>query len=121
MAARLAHGAPCPVAVAPYDYVAGDLRRIGVAYSATADGHEAIRAACSLAVAQRRHTGGHRGRGTAVDLLEPQSDGTSGTVLLGSVSHALLELSAARFSSCCAALSDCSSAARARRGAVGLD
>ena len=50
MAARLAHAAPCPVAVARAAREAGGLSRIAVAYAPTADGHEALRAAASLAV-----------------------------------------------------------------------
>lgn len=45
------HGAPCAVAVAPRGFAgrSGALRRVAVAYQATAEGHEAHRAARSIA------------------------------------------------------------------------
>jgi nucleotide-binding universal stress UspA family protein len=52
-AERLLHGSGCPVAVAPRGYrrrVTDKLRRIGVAFVDTPDGHEAVRHAADLAV-----------------------------------------------------------------------
>ncbi len=45
------HGAPCAVAVAPRGFAgrSGALRRVGVAYQATSEGHEALRAARRIA------------------------------------------------------------------------
>jgi nucleotide-binding universal stress UspA family protein len=51
-AERLLHGSGCPVAVAPRGYRRRDtdkLRRIGVAFVDTPDGHEAVRYAADLA------------------------------------------------------------------------
>jgi nucleotide-binding universal stress UspA family protein len=51
-AERLLHGSGCPVAVAPRGYRrrdAGGLRRVGVAFVDTPDGHEAVRHAAALA------------------------------------------------------------------------
>jgi nucleotide-binding universal stress UspA family protein len=51
-AERLLHGSGCPVAVAPRGYrkrVTDKLRRVGVAFADTADGHEAVRYAADLA------------------------------------------------------------------------
>jgi nucleotide-binding universal stress UspA family protein len=51
-AERLLHGSGCPVAVAPRGYrkrVTDKLRRIGVAFVDTPDGHEAVRRAADLA------------------------------------------------------------------------
>jgi nucleotide-binding universal stress UspA family protein len=51
-AERLLHGSHCPVAVAPRGYrrrVTDKLRRIGVAFVDTPDGHEAVRYAADLA------------------------------------------------------------------------
>jgi nucleotide-binding universal stress UspA family protein len=51
-AERLLHGSGCPVAVAPRGYrrrVTDKLRRIGVAFADTPDGHEAVRYAADLA------------------------------------------------------------------------
>jgi nucleotide-binding universal stress UspA family protein len=51
-AERLLHGSACPVAVAPRGYrrrEEGGLRRIGVAFVGTPDGHEAVRHAADLA------------------------------------------------------------------------
>jgi nucleotide-binding universal stress UspA family protein len=51
-AERLLHGSGCPVAVAPRGYrqrVTDKLRRIGVAFVDTPDGHEAVRYAADLA------------------------------------------------------------------------
>jgi nucleotide-binding universal stress UspA family protein len=52
VAARLLHGAPCPVAVAPNGYAGGTqaaLRRIGVGYDDTPEAREALSAAVGLA------------------------------------------------------------------------
>jgi nucleotide-binding universal stress UspA family protein len=51
-AERLLHGSGCPVAVAPRGYrkrVTDKLRRVGVAFADTPDGHEAVRHAADLA------------------------------------------------------------------------
>jgi nucleotide-binding universal stress UspA family protein len=49
-AQRLMHGAPCPIAVVPHGWRAGDgLRTIGVAYVDTDEGREALRGAHALA------------------------------------------------------------------------
>ena len=51
-AERLLHGSGCPVAVAPRGYrrrITDKLRRIGVAFVDTPDGHEAVRHAAGLA------------------------------------------------------------------------
>ena len=51
-AERLLHGSDCPVAVAPRGYrrrITDKLRRIGVAFVDTPDGHEAVRHAADLA------------------------------------------------------------------------
>jgi nucleotide-binding universal stress UspA family protein len=49
-AERLMHGAPCPIAVLPREWKAGDgLRTIGVAYVDTEEGREALREAHTLA------------------------------------------------------------------------
>ena len=50
-AARFLHGAPCPVAIAPAGYRDPErgIERIGVAFTDTPDGHEALRAAAALA------------------------------------------------------------------------
>ncbi len=51
-AERLLHGSGCPVAVAPRGYrqrATDKLRRVGVAFADTPDGHEAVRYAAELA------------------------------------------------------------------------
>jgi nucleotide-binding universal stress UspA family protein len=49
-AQRLLHGAPCPIAVIPHGWRAGEgLKTIGVAYVDTQEGHEALRGAHALA------------------------------------------------------------------------
>jgi nucleotide-binding universal stress UspA family protein len=49
-AQRLMHGAPCPIAVVPHGWRAGEgLRTIGVAYVDTEEGREALRGAHALA------------------------------------------------------------------------
>jgi nucleotide-binding universal stress UspA family protein len=49
-AARLLHGAPCPVAVVPHGWQAGrGLETIGVAFIDTPEAHEALNAALALA------------------------------------------------------------------------
>jgi nucleotide-binding universal stress UspA family protein len=49
-AERLMHGAPCPIAVVPHGWTAGDgLETIGVAYVDTEEGREALRGAHALA------------------------------------------------------------------------
>jgi nucleotide-binding universal stress UspA family protein len=47
---RLLHGAPCPIAVVPHGWHAGEgLQTIGVAWADTDEGHEALRGAHALA------------------------------------------------------------------------
>ena len=120
-AERLLHGSGCPVAVAPRGYrrrITDKLRRIGVAFVDTPDGHEAVRQAADLAgrtglprtlfsVVAVHHTGlvpgvgrpeaelsvvGERG----VDLLVCGSRGYGPVrrVLLGTVSSGLLRQAA---------------------------
>jgi nucleotide-binding universal stress UspA family protein len=49
-AARLIHGAPCPISVVPRDWMPdGDLATIGVGYSDSEEGREAMRAGHALA------------------------------------------------------------------------
>lgn len=49
-AQRLMHGAPCPIAVVPHGWRAGEgLKTIGVAYVGTEEGREALRGAHALA------------------------------------------------------------------------
>jgi nucleotide-binding universal stress UspA family protein len=50
-AAHFLHGAPCPVAIAPPEYLDPErsLERIGVGFVDTPDGHEALRGAAALA------------------------------------------------------------------------
>jgi nucleotide-binding universal stress UspA family protein len=76
-AEHLLHGAPCPVAVAPRGLEAGavTLRRIGVGFLETDDGHEALRGAVALA----------RGLGATLRLLavDEQPPYTSSAVAPG--------------------------------------
>jgi nucleotide-binding universal stress UspA family protein len=79
MGARFAHGAPCPVAVAPADRPIRALTRVGAAFAETDDGRHALRVASSLA--------GRAGAALRViavaaplpwmDLTEPEFDGSS--------------------------------------------
>jgi nucleotide-binding universal stress UspA family protein len=48
-AGRLLHGAPCPVAVVPRNWMNGDATTIGVAYVDSDEGREALRGAYALA------------------------------------------------------------------------
>jgi nucleotide-binding universal stress UspA family protein len=53
-AERLMHGAPCPLAIVPHGWTAGGgLRTLGVAYTDTPEGHEALHSA--MALAKRAH------------------------------------------------------------------
>lgn len=54
-AERVIHGAPCPVAVVPRDYVArdGGMMTVGVAFAPTPEGREALRTGARLAEAAR--------------------------------------------------------------------
>ena len=54
-AERVIHGAPCPVAVVPRDYVArdGGMMTVGVAFAPTTEGREALRTGARLAEAAR--------------------------------------------------------------------
>ena len=54
-AERVIHGAPCPVAVVPRDYVAreGGMMTVGVAFAPTPEGREALRTGARLAQAAR--------------------------------------------------------------------
>jgi nucleotide-binding universal stress UspA family protein len=48
-AERVIHGAPCAVAVVPHGYEAGALQTVGVAYTASPEGEQALRSAVALA------------------------------------------------------------------------
>lgn len=49
-AQRLAHGAPCPLAVVPHGWTAGGgLKTVGAAYLDTPEGHEALHGAAAIA------------------------------------------------------------------------
>lgn len=48
-AERVIHGSPCAVAVVPHDYEGTGLNNIGVAYTESPEGEEALRAAVGLA------------------------------------------------------------------------
>ena len=48
-AERLVHGAPCPIAVVPHRWAAGEVETIGVAFVDSKEGREALRGAHALA------------------------------------------------------------------------
>jgi nucleotide-binding universal stress UspA family protein len=48
-AERVIHGAPCPVAVVPHGFEGGDMGTVGVAYTASPEGEQALRSAVALA------------------------------------------------------------------------
>jgi nucleotide-binding universal stress UspA family protein len=48
-AERVIHGAPCPVAVVPFGFRGGELQSIGVAFTPTDEGHQALRSGVALA------------------------------------------------------------------------
>jgi nucleotide-binding universal stress UspA family protein len=50
-AERVIHGAPCPVAVVPHGYPGGELRTVGVAFTSSAEGEQALRSGVALAQA----------------------------------------------------------------------
>jgi nucleotide-binding universal stress UspA family protein len=50
-AERVIHGAPCPVAVVPFGFDGGELRTLGVAYTASPEGEQALRSGVALAQA----------------------------------------------------------------------
>jgi nucleotide-binding universal stress UspA family protein len=75
-AERLLHDAPCPVAVAPRGYTAGDIRRIGVAYDGSSEADAALQAAESLALELRAAL-------TVYCVVEPAR--VAATALAGSV------------------------------------
>jgi nucleotide-binding universal stress UspA family protein len=52
-AERVIHGAPCPVAVVPHGFAGGELRTVGVAYTESEEGEEALRSGVALAAAGR--------------------------------------------------------------------
>jgi nucleotide-binding universal stress UspA family protein len=77
MAARLCHHAPCAIAVAPHGCVRSRLTRVGVAFTATDDGIEALRAGAALA---ERAGAGLRVISVAaplpwMDVIEPAFEG----------------------------------------------
>jgi nucleotide-binding universal stress UspA family protein len=79
MGARLAHDAPCPVAVAPAGYTGGAFSRIAVGYAPTPDGEGALTAAARLA-----QQAGAELEAVAVlaplpwlDLVQPEFDGAA--------------------------------------------
>jgi nucleotide-binding universal stress UspA family protein len=48
-AERVIHGAPCPVAVVPHGFEGGDLHTVGVAYTQSPEGEQALRSGVTLA------------------------------------------------------------------------
>jgi nucleotide-binding universal stress UspA family protein len=48
-AERVIHGAPCPVAVVPHGFAARELRTVGVAYTPSPEGEQALRSGVALA------------------------------------------------------------------------
>jgi nucleotide-binding universal stress UspA family protein len=50
-AERVIHGAPCPVAVVPHGFAGGELRTVGVAFTASPEGEQALRSGVALAQA----------------------------------------------------------------------
>jgi nucleotide-binding universal stress UspA family protein len=50
-AERVIHGAPCPVAVVPHGFAGGELRTVGVAFTAAPEGEQALRSGVALAQA----------------------------------------------------------------------
>jgi nucleotide-binding universal stress UspA family protein len=48
-AERVIHGAPCPVAVVPHGFEGGEPRTVGVAYTQSKEGEEALRSGVTLA------------------------------------------------------------------------
>jgi nucleotide-binding universal stress UspA family protein len=48
-AERVIHGAPCPIAVVPHDFAGGELRTLGVAYTPTPEGEQALQSGVALA------------------------------------------------------------------------
>ena len=52
-AERVIHGAPCPVAVVPHGFAGGELNTVGVAYTQTDEGEEALRSGVALACAAK--------------------------------------------------------------------
>jgi len=83
-AARFLHGAPCPVAIAPAGYRDPErgIERIGVAFTDTPDGHEALRAAAALA----RWTGARLRLVAVAELGVPQES----LVVTGEIAEDLL-------------------------------
>src|SRR5687768_16800953 len=48
-AERVIHGAPCPIAVVPHGFAGGELRNLGVAFTASEEGEQALRSGVALA------------------------------------------------------------------------
>jgi nucleotide-binding universal stress UspA family protein len=48
-AERVIHGAPCPVAVVPHGFEGGELRTVGVAYTQSPEGEQALRSGVTVA------------------------------------------------------------------------
>ena len=48
-AERVIHGAPCPVAVVPHGFAGGELNTVGVAFTSTPEGEQALRSGAVLA------------------------------------------------------------------------
>jgi nucleotide-binding universal stress UspA family protein len=46
---RVIHGAPCPVAVVPHGFAGGELRTVGVAFTRSPEGAQALRSGVALA------------------------------------------------------------------------
>jgi nucleotide-binding universal stress UspA family protein len=67
-AERVIHGAPCPVAVVPHGFERGDVENVGVAFTPTPEGEQALRSGVALA-----HGSGARLR---VITVLPESQGS---------------------------------------------
>ena len=50
-AERVIHGAPCPIAVVPHGFAGGELRTVGVAFTSSPEGEQALRSGVALAQA----------------------------------------------------------------------
>ncbi len=75
-AERVIHGAPCPIAVVPHGFDGGAVESVGVAYTHSAEGEQALRSAYALAHAAgaklRVVTAIHEDRGTI--MMTHESD-----------------------------------------------
>lgn len=92
MGSRLAHEAPCAVAVAPEGYDGVRLARIGAAFAATPDGEAALRAAAVLALEAGASLQAIAAEAPLpwLDIVEPEFDGvTLQKAYRGHLAHAL--------------------------------